>query len=79
MLDIHFVVVAVGIPEVEVVDTKVGLVVVVEVVDRLGLRVVGVVVDPDNPFVAVAAVVIMLQRMHLTISLLSILVNPDVP
>ena len=82
MLDIHFVVVAVGIPEVEVVDMKVELVVVVvavEVVDRLGLRVVGVVVDPDNPFVAVAAVVITLQRMHLTISLLSIFINLDVP
>ena len=78
MLDIHFVVAAVGIPEVEVVDMKVELVVVEEVVDRLGLRVVGVVVDPDNPFVAVA-VVITLQRMHLTISLLSIFVNPDIP
>jgi len=81
MLDIHFVVAAVGIPEVEVVDMKVDFVVVVavEVVDRLGLQVVGVVVDPDNPFVAVAAVVIMLQRMHLNISLLSIFVKLHVP
>lgn len=79
MLDIHFVVAAVDNPGVEVVDMKVGLVVVEEVVDKLVLRVVGVVVDPDNPVVAVAAVVIMLQRMHLNVSLLSIFVNPDVP
>ena len=82
MLDIHFVVVvAVGIPEVEVVDMKVDFVVVVavEVFDRMGLQVVGVVVDPDNPFVAVAAVVIVLQRMHLPISLSSLFVNPDIP
>ena len=79
MLDTHFVVAAVDNPGVEVVDMKVELVVVVAVVDRLGLRVVGVVVDPDNPVVAVAAVVIMLQRMHLNISLSSVFVKLHVP
>lgn len=79
MLDTHFVVAAVGNPEVEGVDMKVELVVVVEGVDRLVLRVVGVVVDPDNPFVAVAAVVIMLQRMHLTVSLSSLSISLHIP
>lgn len=79
MLDTHFVVAAVDNPGVEGVDMKVELVVVVEVVDRLVLQVAVVVVDPDNPVVAVVAVVIMLQRMHLNISLSSVFVKLHVP
>jgi hypothetical protein len=76
-LDNRFVVVVAGSLGAEEVDMTVEPVVVV--VDILGLRVVEVVVDLDNPFVAVAAVVIMLQRMHLVVSFHTLSNVLDVP
>jgi len=68
MLDTRSGVVVVDIPEVEGVDKKVELVVVV---DKLEHRLVVGVVDLDNLFAVVVELVIMLQQMRLSVSLFS--------